>query len=271
MSESQTTPIADDSSDEALRKRLLGRIAMAGVLIVALLGGLALLESLNAPAPREPVVAASGQQGAAQPAATPGEEKKEEAKTEGQGEAKPGDQAAVTPDAKPEAKTEGAPDTKTATAPGTAKPVPQAEPEGTSSPAAPPLVRPERPLTKPAEARPAMLKPSDPVVARPTTPAQEASRLAQPQAAPQTRHAPASRPLAQTAESSRRYVLQLGVFNNVANAEELRAKLELAGVPAQVEARVQVGPFTTRQEAEEARQKLAAIGLEPGVVVAIKK
>jgi DedD protein len=66
-------------------------------------------------------------------------------------------------------------------------------------------------------------------------------------------------------------VLQLGVFNNVTNAEELRAKLELAGVPAQVEARVQVGPFNSRQEAEEARQKLAAIGLEPGVVVAIKK
>lgn len=269
MSESQTTPLADESSDEVLRKRLLGRIAMAGVLIVALLGGLALLESLNAPAHKEPALASSsGQPGAAQPAATANEEKKEEAKTEGQAEAKPEtkpeEQAATTPDAKAEGKAEAPSETKTAAAP-------KAEPEGTSSPAAPPLVRAERPLTKPAEARPAMLKPSEPAVARPATPAQEASRLAQPQTSPLARHAPASRPLAQTAESSRRYVLQLGVFNNVANAEELRAKLELAGVPAQVEARVQVGPFTTRQEAEEARQKLAAIGLEPGVVVAIKK
>ncbi|MRR51976.1 MAG: hypothetical protein EG825_13870 [Rhodocyclaceae bacterium] len=266
MSESQTTPIADDSSDEALRKRLLGRIAMAGVLIVALLGGLALLESLNAPPSKEPALVVSSPQDSAQPAATPTEEKKEETKADGQAEAKPdakpGDQVAVAPDSKLETKTEGAPDTS--------KPATKAEPEGTSLPAAPPLVRPERPLTKPAEARPAMLKPSEPVVARPATPAQEASRLAQSQTSP-TRHAPASRPLAQSGESSRRYVLQLGVFNNVANAEELRAKLELAGVPAQVEARVQVGPFTSRQEAEEARQKLAAIGLESGVVVAIKK
>jgi len=58
--------------------------------------------------------------------------------------------------------------------------------------------------------------------------------------------------------------VQLGVFNNVANAEELRAKLELNGIPSQIEARVQVGPFGSRQEAEEARQKLSGLGLEPG-------
>ena len=61
------------------------------------------------------------------------------------------------------------------------------------------------------------------------------------------------------------------MFNNVANAEELRAKLELAGIPAQIEARVKVGPFATREEAEVARKKLASLGLDPGYLTATRK
>lgn len=78
-------------------------------------------------------------------------------------------------------------------------------------------------------------------------------------------------PISRSAESARQFLLQMGVFTNVANAEELRAKLELAGIPAQIEARVQVGPFTSRQEAEQAREKLKSLGMAPGLVMAAHK
>jgi DedD protein len=54
-------------------------------------------------------------------------------------------------------------------------------------------------------------------------------------------------------------------------AEELRARLELAGIPTQIEARVQVGPFKTRQEADAAREKLRALGMETGILTAVKR
>lgn len=58
------------------------------------------------------------------------------------------------------------------------------------------------------------------------------------------------------------YILQAGVFNNVQRAEELHAKLTLAGIASTIEARVSVGPFKTRQEADATREKLKAIGVE---------
>jgi len=68
----------------------------------------------------------------------------------------------------------------------------------------------------------------------------------------------------------RQFFVQLGVFSNVTNAEELRAKLELNGIPSQIEARVQVGPFASRQEAEAAREKLHALGLDGGLLISHK-
>ena len=62
----------------------------------------------------------------------------------------------------------------------------------------------------------------------------------------------------------------MGVFNNVANAEDLRAKLELNGIPATIEARVQVGPFASREEAEAARAKLKELGLDGGLLLTMK-
>jgi DedD protein len=72
-------------------------------------------------------------------------------------------------------------------------------------------------------------------------------------------------------EAARQFLIQVGVFNNIANAEELRAKIVAGGVPARIEARVQVGPFASREEAEQAREKLKALGVEPGLVVAARK
>jgi hypothetical protein len=39
--------------------------------------------------------------------------------------------------------------------------------------------------------------------------------------------------------------VQVGVFSNHTNAEELMQKLHEAGIPAQIESRVQVGPFAS--------------------------
>lgn len=89
-----------------------------------------------------------------------------------------------------------------------------------------------------------------------------------PVAAPPHR-APASRPVTQAVE--RRYALQMGVFGNMANAEDLRAKLVANGIPATIEARVSVGPFRTRQEVDAARAKLKELGLDDGLLITIKK
>jgi DedD protein len=58
------------------------------------------------------------------------------------------------------------------------------------------------------------------------------------------------------------FLLQAGVFTSAQRAEELQAQLNLNGVPATLEARVQVGPFNTRQEAEAAQEKLRQMGVE---------
>jgi DedD protein len=126
-----------------------------------------------------------------------------------------------------------------------------AEPERTSAPTATqPPVRTERPLTVPARVQTALMRPTALPAIKQTTP---------------------TRPIAQAMEASHRFLVQIGVFNSVANAEELRAKLELAGIPTQIEARVQVGPFATRQEAQQARDKLKDLGIEPGLVMAVRK
>jgi len=235
--------LAGDDID--LKKRLVKRIAAGAVLIAILLAGLAVLDNLNAPAPvktaeEAPVLAVSEPK--------PAEVKPEE-KTEEKAGEKPGEQAQVEEPKKVEE-------------------VPSA-PETTSSPAAPNKKgrpgRVDRPLTKPAEPKLAMLKPSETV---------SAPKLADPAAAlarPPHTAAPASRPLSQPLVRSGNFLLQMGVFSSTANAEELRAKLELNGIPSQIEARVQVGPFHTRLEAERMRDKLKQLGMETGMVVATKR
>jgi DedD protein len=67
------------------------------------------------------------------------------------------------------------------------------------------------------------------------------------------------------------FVVQLGVFNNVSNAEELRTKLRSAGIPSQLETRVQVGPFANKEDAIKAQEKLRMLGLGSGMLVLPKK
>lgn len=58
------------------------------------------------------------------------------------------------------------------------------------------------------------------------------------------------------------YALQAGVFSDPRRAEELHARLTLEGIPSTIEARVQVGPFKSKEEAEAAREKMKAMGID---------
>lgn len=247
MTDKTTDPnsMALDDGDAALKRRLIGRIAVAGVLIAILLGGLTVLDSMNAPAPLKTAPES--------PVAALSEPKAPEPKEADKAEEKPAEAPTLPAQAEEEKKAEEV----------------AATPEASSSPSAPNKKprpgRVERPLTKPAEPKLALLKPSEPVATpKPTEPAAELVR-------PPRSGAPASRPLTQPPGSAGSFLLQMGVFNSTANAEELRAKLELNGVPSQIEARVQVGPFRTRAEAEQMRDKLKQLGMETGMVVAVKR
>jgi len=255
--------------EDAIRRRLVNRIAIAGVMIVALLGGLAIVDALYVPPPAP---------APAQMAAIPSEE--EAAKTEGKDAAKE-DAKAETPEADKKVagdtvKEEDKAPTTVAKVEAPEKPAPEATPSLGSK-----TSKPIKALTPPAETKPASmasaLRPGSnaPIAAAKSEPAQAVAQRQAPRPAQAYAHnAPASKPLSQAPaamESSRRYLVQMGVFNNVANAEELRAKLEAAGVPAQIEARVQVGPFGSKEEAESARVKIAALGLDPGILMATKK
>ncbi len=244
MDETPTTE-TNPTDEDALKRRLLNRIAVAAVMVVGLLGSLAMFDAIYAPSRHATTKVAALPLRSEAPAAT------EPAAT---AETKPAEPAAET---KPEpaivAKAEEAP-----------------VPESTASPGAPPLqpLPAEKPLTRPATSRPASIRPSEPVppatslAARP----EPARELAQLHKAPS--RAPASRPI--TSAGERQLALQMGVFSNVANAEDLRAKLELHGIPASIEARVLVGPLQTREEADAVRAKLKELGLDGGLLVTMK-
>ena len=249
---------AEVNTEDALKRRLLNRIAIAAVTVVGLLGSLAMFDAINAP--QKPT--------AAKIAALP-------PKAETREEPKPAEVAPATPVV--EAPKEADVKTEVSTAP-PAPPAPPV-PESTVSPGAP-ILQPlpaEKTLTRPAITRPALARPSEPVppatspAARPE--ARELTKAPQTSLAPTsplaTKRAPASRPLTQAAE--RQFALQMGVFSNVANAEDLRAKLELNGIPATVEARVHAGPFASREEADAARAKLKELGLDGGLMITMKK
>lgn len=227
VSGSSTAVPAED--DDTLRKRLLSRIAVAGVVILGLLGGLAVFDTLNKPqAPALPKMAAA-----------------------------PIDQPVVNePEKSVEAAKEGPSETVAA------------EPERTEIVMESP--RSAKPLTLPATPRTASIKPPLSVVApvRPDV-RHEIAHAAPERTAPTSTPAQstASHPLVQVVEGARRFLVQVGVFSNHVNAEELVTKLQAAGIPAQIESRVQVGPFASRAEADTARAKLKTLGIDDGLLV----
>jgi DedD protein len=240
-------PEVSDNDEGAgdLRGKLIGRLAVAGLLVALLLGVLAFFDHLANPPeePDEPVfserVPVAPKKEMSQPVKPaenlpepPAPEKAEppvEPPPPPQVEAKP--QATVAPEAAPE-KRPAAPIAR----PTPAAPSLPAVPEATSAPSN--IVPPPRAAV-----------PSEPVPARPSAQVLE--------------HKPA--PVATPSGVSRLFsgfLLQAGVFTSVQRAEELHARLTLSGVPSTLETRVQVGPFRTRQEAEAAQAKLKELGVE---------
>lgn len=245
-----------EADDAALRQRLLRRIGIAGVLIVVLIASLSIFDAVFVAPPEEaaapqadsapqvpveptPAAAPTGEAPASEPGTsetTAPEAAPATAPTDA--DAKPdtnANVAAPAPDAKEVRKPISRPDLKAA-----ARHV-EAAPEGSAAPTVPQPPPPavekplpaERALTRPLQAR------------QPTA---------------------AARPLA----PGQGYQVQMGVFSNLDNAQDLKQRLDQAGIPAHIEARVQVGPFRSKAEAEAAQKKLAQMGLS-GLLLSPRK
>ncbi|HLA35709.1 MAG TPA: SPOR domain-containing protein, partial [Rhodocyclaceae bacterium] len=130
------------------------------------------------------------------------------------------------------------------------------------------------PVAKP-QARPDTTRelPKTPALAAP--PPAKAATIAPPSAAPPAAifapPTPIAAPRLTMQGEGRFFALQMGVFSNMANAEDMRAKLELHGIPTTVETRIHVGPFKTRAEADAARVKLRELGLDGGLLITMRK
>jgi DedD protein len=172
---------------------------------------------------------------------------------------------------------------------------------------APPTAHPTPPVTKPTPSKPPEAAPTppapqvEPTVATPVTseqtsapvlvtvPGAAAKAVGKPttgapsgvtlpgKVAVSENDRPTAKPAAVHADAAvteagpKQFVFQMGIFNDVANAQRLDEKLKAGGVPSRIEARVQVGPFKTREEAEAARKKLSQLGISPGILIPVKK
>lgn len=230
-----------ESLDRAQKRTLLGRIVIGGALIVLLIGALALFEQQQKP-----------------PAAP------ESMKSPG----------AVPSPPVPEAQNQASGAIAPSVAEPVATPEPPAEPERTGAPQiagsrpAEPAVAGKAMAEKPAQApredsQPRLIvgKGGEPSIAAKAVPAMQT-----PAAKPMPVEAP---PLVRPAAGG--FVVQVGVFSNLGNAEELRKKLVEAGIPAQIEARVHVGPFARQAEAAAAQKKLKSLGMEPGILLSPRR
>jgi cell division protein FtsN len=232
---------ADQHSNEVaageVRRKLAMRMGFAGLMIVALLGGLALFDYLSAqgnsvessaPQFNEPVPVAKKVQ--TQPV-TPAEPVLEAAKDE----------------------------KKTSLPESSALPVDKSMPRQEPPPRPEVQAQPALPRSSPSTARSPVAAPVPPTGARSSEPRSVAGALA-------PARSEASSPSAPTPPAPPRlfsgYALQAGVFADPRRAEDLQARLMQEGVPATIESRVQVGPFKTKAEAEAAREKLKALGID---------
>lgn len=161
----------------------------------------------------------------------------------------------------------------------TPPPAPVAEPE-------PPAEETALPTLPPAdesavEAAPVSLEDTPPPLpestARPAArPAESASAelSSRERAAAPAARATAATPLTRTPALEQGviqgYRVQVGVFSNVTNADDVRARLAASGIPSQLEVRVHVGPFTTRAEADRARAQLRKLGLDSAPPAAVR-
>ncbi|HRF04721.1 MAG TPA: SPOR domain-containing protein [Accumulibacter sp.] len=229
-----------------LKRQLLWRMGLAGLMILALLGVLALFDYANAPddwqtgqqftepvpvRKREPVQALTA---AETPLASPVEEppaaSEQAAASEAASEVASDPGAESSPAKKTDAGSIQARAPKAAAAAGdSALPVPPPPPRVAATPALPP------PATRPTASSAIAATPPPSVVEPPPT---VAVRLVS------------------------GYIVQSGLFSDLALAEEWQARLAQEGIPATLEARLQIGPFKNRAEAEAARRQLKRLGID---------
>lgn len=223
MATSQNNNNEAAADPSAIKRKLAWRMGVAGLMIVALLGGLALFDYLSTPSEPEPSA----------PQFTEPVPVAKKVITQPVTPAEP----APPPEAPKVAAT---PETS---APPVDKSAPRAEPSPRPAAAHP---APARTTSSAGQtvARPA---PSSPPRVAATAPSREPAAVALPPAPPRLFSG---------------YALQAGVFSDPRRAEELNAKLILEGIPSTIEARVQVGPFKSRAEAEAVRDKMKAMGID---------
>lgn len=241
-------PAVEASSD--LKRPLLWRMGLAGLMVLALLGVLALFDHANAPddsltgqqfteavpvrkkEPVQPLTAAET------PLAVPVDE--------------PAVSAVSSELAAPEAARE------VASAPATESPAKKKYAGGTHT----------RPLSKASDgdepgARPATPAPPPPQVAATPALPPPARRASENSASMATPPPPVvETPPAVAVRLASGYIVQSGLFSDLALAEEWQARLAQEGIPSMVEARLQIGPFKNRSEAEAARRQLKKLGID---------
>ncbi len=241
-----------------LKRQLLWRMGLAGLMILALLGVLALFDYANAPddslatgqqftepvpvRKKDPVLPLT-------PAETPDDappvstesaatEVSSEVASEAGGESAARKTAGASVQTRPLSKA-GATAGEKPGALAAPPPPPPPPPRVAATPALPPAVK------KPGDGPASAATPPPPVV---EAPAPVAVRLVS------------------------GYIVQSGLFSDLALAEEWQGRLAQEGIPSTVEARLQIGPFKNRAEAEAARRKLGKLGIDvPSTVHRIGK
>ncbi|MBZ0091322.1 MAG: SPOR domain-containing protein [Sulfuricellaceae bacterium] len=78
--------------------------------------------------------------------------------------------------------------------------------------------------------------------------------------------AEAPRPVAAPEAAPKGYLVQLGVFSDFANAQQLQQRLSQHGIKSYTETRLHVGPFNTKEEAEQSLAKLRSLGISAVIV-----
>jgi DedD protein len=240
------------NADDDLKRKLVLRVVFAGLLIATLLGVLAFIDHLGKPSEE---VVASGPTFTTPVPVAPRKEVSQPVKP-----------AESPTTAELPKEVVSAPPPPVVEAPTTLPPAADAQPAATPRPASRSASTQSARSTQPAVATPAegtsaaaSATSSSQFMPEPAKPAASAPLAAQPQ---ETRSSSAERLPPAPPRLFSGFAVQAGVFADAQHAEELRAKLTLNGIPSTMEARVQVGPFKTREEAEAARQKLKALGVE---------
>ena len=223
MATSQNNNNEAAADPSAIKRKLALRMGVAGLMIVALLGGLALFDYLSTPSEPEPSA----------PQFTEPVPVAKKVITQPVTPAEP----APAPEAPKVAAT------PEASAPPVDKSAPRAESAQRSTAAHP----------APARAAP----PAGQTAGRSAPPSQPRAVAAAP-----LREPPVAAVAPAPPRLFSGYALQAGVFSDPRRAEELNARLILEGIPSTIEARVQVGPYKSRAEAEAVREKMKAMGID---------